>query len=173
MENVGTWIPVRYAQRGESVSSLLAVGVPVRLSAAHTHVVFRAGPTEYEVVVVVPELGDPARAALPPPTGVMTIGPDDLTMDQILMLVAFCEPMLRNSGVSIDRIQSMKATQERLGWSASKLRRKLDYLCEKLADAGLGGLVSDDGPAMNRRIVLCEWALSMRIISPAQLRFLP
>lgn len=172
MENVGTWIPVRYGQRGVALSALLEVGRSVRVSGTITHVVFRAGRTEYEVVVSIPEITEP-KSAIPTPVGVRTIGPDELNDEQVMMLVAFCESILLNPGVGIDQIKSMKQVQERLDWSGAKLRRKLDYLCEKLAEAGVGGLVSTgDTPATNRRIVICEWALSTRAINAAQLRLL-
>ncbi|GAC80957.1 hypothetical protein SAMN04488550_4405 [Gordonia malaquae] len=174
IENVGTWIPVRYSPKGVALSSLLEVGRAVRLSGRETAVVFRAGRTEYEIAVRIPELGPTERTVLPPPVGVETVGPESLNDDQTLMLLALCEPMLKNPGVGIDRIASMKDVELRLGWTPSKLRRKLDYLCEKLSAAGIGGLISDDGvPASNRRIVLCEWAMSTRVITAAGLTLLP
>ncbi|WP_353107942.1 hypothetical protein [Gordonia sp. (in: high G+C Gram-positive bacteria)] len=174
IENVGTWIPVRYSAQGVALSSLLEVGRSVRLSAQETAVVFRAGKTEYEIAVRIPELGPAERTTLPPPIGVETVGPDSLNDDQTLMLLALCEPLLKNPGVGIDKISSMKEVELRLGWTPSRLRRKLDYLCEKLTEAGIDGLISEDGvPASNRRIVLCEWAMSTRVITAKGLALLP
>ncbi|KXP14225.1 hypothetical protein AXK60_21315 [Tsukamurella pseudospumae] len=174
IENVGAWIPVRYCAAAEALSSILDVGQAMRLSSRVTHLVFRAGGTEYEVVVRIPDHREHRRTesvGLSP--GTSTLGPGSLTLEQLAMLVAFCEPLLLAPGVGIDRIRSMRAVEDRLGWSSAKLRRKLDNLCGKLATAGVAGLVSETGvPATNRRIALLEWALATRIISTDSVRLL-
>lgn len=172
-ENVGTWITVRYSASNEPLSSVLGVGKSIRLIDATTHVVFRAANTEYEVVIRIPaDSGDdpPLPAA---PIGVTTLGPDALTIEQLIMLTAFCEPFLRAPGIGLDNIPSMQSVEQLLGWSAAKLRRKLDHLCEKLARAGVAGLSSvPHVHARNRRIALIEWALATGIISSDSLKLL-
>ncbi len=53
-----------------------------------------------------------------------------------------------------------------LGWSPSKVGRKLDHLCVKLARAGIGGLVGTTaGAATDRQWRLAELAVELGVVS--------
>ena len=59
---------------------------------------------------------------------------------------------------------------ERLGWKVTKFNRKLDNVCQKLADAGIRGLHGGPGKlASNRKSRLVEHALSTRMVTEADL----
>ncbi|WP_223291417.1 hypothetical protein [Gordonia malaquae] len=173
MKNVGSWTTVRFGSRAEPIGVLLGRGRSIVLPGGDTHVVFAASRTEYEVVVRLPVEDDHHVAPPPQVSTEVTIGPRALTLEQIQMLVAFAEPILRSTCVSVSEIASMRDVEQRLGWSSAKLRRKLDYLCFKLDDAGVAGLVSDSVvPASRRRLRLVEWALGTGVIDRGGLRVL-
>lgn len=53
-----------------------------------------------------------------------------------------------------------------LGWKVTKFNRKLDNVCQKLADAGIRGLHGGPGKlASNRKSRLVEHALSTRMVT--------
>ena len=55
---------------------------------------------------------------------------------------------------------------ERLGWKVTKLNRKLDNVCQKLAAQGVRGRHGEPGRlASNRRARLVEYALAVRLIT--------
>ena len=65
------------------------------------------------------------------------------------------------------------AAAQRLGWTVTKFNRKLDNVCQKLADAGIRGLHGGPGKlASNRKSRLVEHALSTRLVSEADLALL-
>ncbi len=174
MQNVGGWTTVRYGPEHDPLGAVLSRGHPVVLPGGDTHVVFAAHRTEYEVVVRIPSSNGPAVAFRSgSEVGSATIGPRALTLEQMQMLIAFAEPILRSTCVGISEIASMRGVEDRLGWSSAKLRRKLDYLCFKLDEAGVYGLVSDgEVPASRRRLRLVEWAVGTGVIGPDSLRLL-
>jgi hypothetical protein len=54
----------------------------------------------------------------------------------------------------------------RLGWSTTKLTRKLDSVCSKLSKVGVRGLHGRPGElASSRRARLVEYALAVRLVT--------
>ena len=71
------------------------------------------------------------------------------------------------------QIPSSAAAAERLGWTVTKFNRKLDNVCQKLADAGTRGLHGGPGKlASNRKARLVEHALSTRMVTESDLALL-
>jgi hypothetical protein len=89
-----------------------------------------------------------------------------LTPDQKLLIVALCEPFLRRREAGTSQIPSSAAAAERLGWTITRFNRKLDNVCQKLADAGTRGLHGGVGKlATNRKARLVEHALSTKLVT--------
>jgi len=89
-----------------------------------------------------------------------------LTPDQKLLIVALCEPFLRRREAGTSQIPSSAVAAERLGWTITRFNRKLDNVCQKLADAGTRGLHGGVGKlATNRKARLVEHALSTKLVT--------
>ena len=68
---------------------------------------------------------------------------------------------------------SSAAAAERLGWTLTRFNRKLDNVCQKLADAGTRGLHGGVGKlATNRKARLVEHALSTKLVTEDDLALL-
>lgn len=167
--NVGTHLPLRVVDERTGATTVLTSEASVVIVSDRLLLVFEAGPTIYEIALT---LANPPR----PPAAVehrgrdLTARPGRMNSEQILLLVAMAEPLLRYPGTGLDRIPSIQAVADRLGWPASKTNRKLDYLCQRLADDGVSGLVGDGrGLASNRRTRLVEYALDTRMITAESL----
>src|SRR5699024_7496932 len=107
---------------------------------------------------------------LPTTSGETTVGRVSLTPDQKLLIVSLCEDFLRRAGAGQGQIPSSAAAAERLGWKVTKFNRKLDNVCQKLADAGIRGLHGGPGKlASNRKSRLVEHALSTRMVTEEDL----
>ncbi|UQE76592.1 hypothetical protein MYK68_08545 [Gordonia sp. PP30] len=170
MENVGQWIPVRVSSPAAGLSHILGPGDTMVVNREETRLVFDAGETTYELALFVDLSPRPQPEVAELLDGTTTDGPGALNAEQIQLLLALCEPMLRNAGVSLSAIPSTGEIAERLGWSTAKVGRKLDYLCLKLGEAGVPGLLADGGrPASTRRADLAEWAMATKVVTPADL----
>lgn len=176
VSNVGSRIPVRLSEPRAVLHSVLSPGDSTPLVHQRTSIVFQANETVYEVEVRLEPLATPIHHALPtvePHHGALTIAPGAVSDEQRLLLVALAEPMLRHTGVSIGSMPSLTKVGARLGWSNAKVNRKLDYLCEKLTEAGVPGLVAGGGQlATHRRAHLVEFVLGAKIITRDDLALL-
>ena len=138
-----------------------------------------AGATTYDFevlvdspafVAVAPGEDPPARGAEP---GEATVGRVSFTPDQKRLVVALCEPFLRRTAPGAAAIPSSAEAADRLGWTLTRFNRKLDNVCQKLADAGIRGLHGGVGKlASNRKARLVEHALSTKIVTKDDLALL-
>jgi hypothetical protein len=174
LANVGTQLSATVADAEGTLQSWLAPGARVPLVFKVTSVRFTAGPTTYELDVM---LDDPPFAGTPPvesDEGETTIGPMQFTPDQRLLIVALAEPILRGEGKGIGSVPSSSEAATRLGWTITKFNRKLDNVCQKLSRIGVRGLHGDAGAlASQRRARLVEYALASRLVSASDLELLP
>lgn len=136
-------------------------------------VVRRAGP-DSEVDTGHGERGDPHHAAPD------DAAPDDdaaqrttttadlpLTDDQFALLVALARPVMNNE----EQLPTNRQLAHDLGWTVTRLNRKLDGLCAKYAKAGVSGLHgSADRLAKDRRSRLAEHVIHAGIVSVDDLR---
>jgi hypothetical protein len=136
-----------------------------------TTVVFSAGPTTYEFFLHSDRpsfrtVGVPADIA-----GETTIGHVRFTDSQLELIVALCEPMLRRASSSASaEVPTSAEAAARLGWALTRFNRKLDNVCDKLDKIGVRGLRGDpDQRAASRRSRLVEYAISSRLVTPADL----
>lgn len=176
LANVGSTLTATVADHKGLFQAWLSPGARVPLALERFTVWFTAGPTTYdfEVVVDTPAFvsvaPDPARGD---PTGETTVGRVSFTPDQKLLMVALCEGFLRRTYAGAGQIPSSADAAARLGWKVTKFNRKLDNVCQKLADAGTRGLHGGPGKlASNRKARLVEHALSTRLVTEADLALL-
>lgn len=171
ISNVGGRIALKLVDERTGAQSVLRSGGS-DVIVANRLVVFEAGPTTYEIAVQL--TAPPQPPAIDRYAGRdITVQPGDLNLEQTMLLAAMAEPLLRYPGTGFDRIPSIQGVASRLGWSTTKTNRKLDYLCERLADDGVTGLVSEGkGLASNRRTRLVEYALDTGLITPSSLTLL-
>ncbi|GAB2573520.1 FHA domain-containing protein [Microlunatus antarcticus] len=174
LSNVGTVLSATVADEFGGLQAWLAPGGQLPLVFPRTVVWFTAGPTTYELDILV--TGSPfepvrQRSEL---AGSVTVGRVSLTPDQHLLLVGLCEPVLKrqNRGGAVAPASNVVAA--RLGWTPTKLNRKLDNVCDKLTKQGVRGLHGDASRlATSRKARLVEYALATQLVTTADLALLP
>ena len=180
LTNEGRSITIQIADADSRSSVTLAPGSEIALSFPNSILRFRAGVTDYEVVVAVPDRGagegddedDPLDADA---DALETIALGDLllTDEQRLLLLALGEGALLDPH-DADELPTNRAVARRLGWSITKFNRKLDNLCNRFTKLGVGGLRgSIDQLATDRRRRLVEHAIESGLITRSQLSLLP
>lgn len=139
---------------------------------------FDAGPSTYELGWTLP-----GQAPLMPPLVDLHSEDDDVTTqfgvvslndEQRLLLVALSQRCLEDSSASTADLPPNAAVAHRLGWSAKKLDRKLDYLCARISTEGVRGLRGEKGfEAVDRRSRLVEHVISSGMVRVEDLDLLP
>jgi len=172
LANRGELLTATASDAGGRLEAFLAPGAVLPIVFEETIIRFTAGPTTYELVLVLRGLmADAENPTTPSDTGSTTIGKVDLTRDQWLLILALAEPALRGEGRSGTTLPSSAEAARRLGWTNTKFTRKLDNVCQKLAAMSVRGLHGAPGQlASNRRARLVEYALAVRLVSPRDLR---
>ena len=182
LTNEGRSITIQIADADSRSNVMLAPGSEIALSFPNSILRFRAGVTDYEVGVRVPDRyaadhddeDDPFDAD-DTEDGGDTIALGDLMLgdEQRLLLLALAEGTLRNPHGN-DELPANRAVARRLGWSITKFNRKLDNLCNRFAKLGVGGLRgSIDQLATDRRRRLVDHAIESGLIARSQLDRLP
>jgi hypothetical protein len=155
------------------LEAFLAPGAVLPLVFAETIVRFTAGPTTYEFSIHVPESLFAAAQLDEGDAGDPTVGRVSMTPDQLRLIVALAEPVLRGNGRAASSMPSNQDVARRLGWRLTRVNRKLDNVCQKLAAQGVRGVHGAPGRlASNRRARLVEYALAVRLISRDDLALL-
>ena len=169
LSNVGSTLTATVADDTGLFQAWLAPGARIPLALNRILVWFTAGPTTYDFEIVV---DNPAFVSVAPDpveqdhSGEMTVGRVSFTADQKLLMVVLCESFLSRSSPGTGLIPSSAAAAARIGWTITRFNRKLDNVCQKLADAGTRGLHGGIGQlASNRRTRLVEHALSTRLVT--------
>ncbi len=175
LSNTGSTLTATVGDEQGLFQAWLGPGARIPLALSRLIVWFTAGPTTYdfEIHVASPAFAsvtpDGAAGAHPSPAegdpSEATVGRVSLTPDQKLLVVALCEPFLRRREAGTSQIPSSAVAAERLGWTLTRFNRKLDNVCQKLADAGTRGLHGGVGKlATNRKSRLVEHALSTKLV---------
>ena len=178
LSNVGSTLTATVADKKGLFQAWLSPGARIPLALEAFTVWFTAGPTTYDFDILLTDTPfvsvETAAEPEPEESGAQTtVGRVSMTPDQKLLVVALCEGFLRSSYAGAGQIPSSAAAAERLGWTVTKFNRKLDNVCQKLADAGTRGLHGGPGKlASNRKARLVEHALSTRMVTEADLRLL-
>jgi hypothetical protein len=179
LTNEGSSISIQIADADSRSNVVLAPGSEIALSFPNTIVRFRAGITDYEVTLSVPDREDEEEDEEGDDlwddefTDTIALGDLVLTDEQRMLLLALAEPALRDPHVKQD-LPANRAVARRLGWSITKFNRKLDNLCNRFAKLGVGGLRgSIDQLATDRRRRLVDHAIESGLITTEQLDRLP
>lgn len=171
LQNHGSRTSLEVRDLDTTSRQIVAPGQQAALVLSHVLICFSAGPTSYELEVsrVGGEvLGDDVGE----PVGTATIdfGVVPLSAEQHLLLVALCEPRLRAGAMDVPTNQ---AIADRLGWTLTKVNRKLDHLCAKLTREGVRGLRGGpDALATDRRQTLIDHALTAGLVGADDLGLL-
>jgi len=174
LANLGQAIPVTLSDTLTPSFTRLAPGARTAIGFTTSIVSFEAGGRPYEIVV---EIDHDVDVGGPEPVHDLeaTVSPGTIRLndEQRQLLAALAEPLLRASGGSAD-LPTNRQAAARLGWTITKLNRKLDFLCSKFAAGGVAGLRgSTDSLARDRRSRLVDHALHARIITAEDLGRLP
>lgn len=184
LSNVGSVLTATVGDPDGRFQAWLAPGARIPLAMERFRVWFTAGPTTYDFDIIVDspaftvgtvglddmeDVDDEEESG----SGDTTVGRVSMTPDQKLLVIALCEPLLK-APQGAGQIPSSAAAAARLGWTTTKFNRKLDNVCQKLADAGTRGLHGGPGKlASNRKARLVEHALSTRMVTDDDLALLP
>lgn len=173
LANVGSQISATVNDPSSAVHAWLAPGGQVPIVHGETKISFSAGPTAYEVILMLdapPEVSGSIDAVV---DGTATLGRIELTHDQKLMLVVLSESALRNGMSGMGDIPSAAAAAARIGWTRKRFEKKIDNVCDRLSTAGVRGLKGDLGnQAVSRRVRLVEYAVTTRLVAPEDLDML-
>ncbi|MDN5765697.1 MAG: hypothetical protein L0H96_07185 [Humibacillus sp.] len=179
LSNTGSTLTATVADEQGLFQAWLNPGARIPLAMRKLIVWFTAGPTTYdfEIHVASPAFqsvgadgtdgtDDATGAGADDEVGAATVGRVSLTPDQKLLVIALCEPFLRRREAGTSQIPSSAAAAKRLDWTLTRFNRKLDNVCQKLADAGTRGLHGGVGKlATNRKARLVEHALSTKLVT--------
>jgi hypothetical protein len=173
LSNVGSRMSATVSDADSRMQAWLAPGARMPVVFARTTVWFTAGPTTYEFDLTLdrpPYVPTPTSAEA---GGGTTMGRATFTTDQVLMILALAEPALRREGRSGSTVPALTDAAGRLGWTTTKFNRKLDYVCQKLAQQGVKGLHGGpDRLATDRRARLVEYAIAARLVTVEDLPLL-
>lgn len=173
LSNVGSLLTATVSDEAGLLQAWLAPGARLPLVFQKTVVLFSAGPTTYEVNILLDEAPFVPVAMAASEVGSTTIGRVSFTPDQQRLVLALCEPVLRGGTRGAGTIPSSAAAAARLGWTLTRFNRKLDNVCEKLSRAGIRGLHgAPDRLATSRRARLVEYALAARLVTTDDLALL-
>ncbi|MEO6998430.1 MAG: hypothetical protein ABI112_10135 [Terracoccus sp.] len=178
LSNTGSTLTATVADEQGLFQAWLGPGARIPLAMRKLIVWFTAGPTTYdfEIHVASPafksvgadaaDAADDEGSGADEEVGAATVGRISLTPDQKLLVIALCEPFLRRREAGTSQIPSSAAAAKRLDWTLTRFNRKLDNVCQKLADAGTRGLHGGVGKlATNRKARLVEHALSTKLVT--------
>jgi hypothetical protein len=183
LSNEGSSISIQVADADSRSSVMLAPGSEIALSFPNSIVRFRAGITDYELTLSVPDREDADVEDEPDDESdtmwddefgdTVALGDVMLTDEQRLLLLALAESTLREPHTK-EELPANRAVARRLGWSITKFNRKLDNLCNRFTKLGVGGLRgSIDQLATDRRRRLVDHAIESGLITAGQLDQLP
>ena len=173
LANVGSQLTATVSDDGGRLEAFLAPGAVLPLVFERTLVRFTAGPTTYEFAIHLPDAAFATATTVASDGGDTTVGRVAMTPDQLRLIVAIAEPALRGDGRAATTLPSNQDVARRLGWRLTRVNRKLDNVCQKLAAQGIRGLHGAPGQlASNRRARLVEYALAVRMVNRDDLALL-
>lgn len=173
VDNIGTSIAINLFNSTTSSQAVLTPGSSLPVGHGMFSVAFTAGPHHYQVEGFTSERGFErwCRSDSQPdgePTeqwGVVAIN-----TEQRMLITALAEPQLVDPTSGPSSLPTNRAVARDLGWTITKLNRKLDHVCEKFARAGVRGIQGDlAGLATERRVRLVRHCIEAGIVSDADL----
>ncbi len=177
LDNTGSAITLEVADRNSPSRMKLAPGSSASLSFESCVIRFPAAATTYEIDVTVPRPDRTPIENLNEVLGENTVTVNalgiSLTDDQRRCIVSLAKARLEDPGAPAT-IPTNRSAAALLGWKITRFNRKLDNVCDRLADAGVAGLRGDSsGMATNRRQRLVDYSISSGIVTAADLQLLP
>ena len=116
LANIGSRLTATVSDVDGRLEAFLAPGGVLPLVFADTMVRFTAGPTTYEFSIRLPDPAFVGAAASSPEQGETTVGRVAMTPDQLRLIVALAEPVLRGDGRAATSLPSNQDVARRLGW---------------------------------------------------------
>ena len=166
LANVGNQLTATVSDPDGRLEAFLSPGAVLPIVLAETLVRFTAGPTSYELSIVLPDPEFVATEIAENDSGDTTVGRTVMTPDQLRLILALAEPALLGGARGSSALPTSADAARRLGWPTTKFNRKLDNVCQKLAAQGVRGLHGEPGRlASNRRARLVEYALAARVVT--------
>jgi hypothetical protein len=166
LSNVGSQLAATVSDPDGRLEAFLSPGAVLPLVFDETLVRFTAGPTSYELAIVLPDPAFVASQIDENDSGDTTVGRTVMTPDQLRLILALAEPALLGEARVGTALPTSGEAARRLGWTTTKFNRKLDNVCQKLAKQGVRGLHGEPGRlASNRRARLVEYSLAVRLVT--------
>jgi hypothetical protein len=166
LSNVGSSIALVVSDLDGASFARVVPGGSMPLPFARSAIAFSAGRANYRLTVVQP--GWTAHYAAPPelyPTEPTVTASRLVFNDEQYVLLAALARSRAVGPPGQPSVASRRQLARELGWSQAKLGRKLDHLCNKLARAGVPGLIGAAGrPAANRRQLLADAAVELGLV---------
>ena len=182
LHNVGSAIALSMVDDATTSSAKIAPGSAMPVAFEASTLRFEAGGVTYELSLdVVGPAGAGVETGLDNDDRLLEAEDDDedaaqrttttadlpLTEDQFALMVALARPVMDNA----EQLPTNRQLAHGLGWTVTRLNRKLDGLCAKYAKAGVSGLHgSTDRLAKDRRTRLAEHAIHSGIVSGDDLK---
>lgn len=172
VQNLGRYITLRIVDRNGPSRTQLAPGEQTPIGFEEFTVVFEAGNCSYELDGALAE-PTPLELGRSVASDTVEFASFELNHEQLLLVSALAEPLLRGLPDWQGRLPSNKDVARRLDWTLAKFNRKLDYLCALFGRCGVAGLKGDvAGLASNRRERLVEHVITAGLITPHDLDLL-
>lgn len=179
LTNIGSSLRVTLVHEPSRSVSMVEPGGRHVLMEGSTSATIASPQRPHEVQLEVSGSSSPSRPVVQVPQGSRTARPRPLTDDQILLLTALAEPMLRDPTKSVESIPANADVATRLGIGAG-FNGRLDRLCAAVSRRGVEGLdalPSDDpvayptGPRKQsrRRERLVLWAIAAKVVTEENL----
>lgn len=174
ISNVGQLLTATVSDVDGLVEAWLAPGARLPVVVPASVVRFTAGPITYDFTILLADAAfTPAVGRQGASSGSTTVGRVALNHEQKLLVLALAEHVLRRGREGPIPLPSNAEAADRLAWPLTKFNRKLDYVCGKLAAAGVRGLHGGaDRLASGRRARLVEYALAVRLVTRHDLALL-
>jgi len=170
--NEGSRLSATVADAARTVEAVVAPGGRLPIVVPRLQVLFAAGSTRYDLQLATEPPAWAAAGSDPAPDAVVgeTIGRMRLNDSQRRLLVVLAESRLRHPGGTLADVPGSVEAAARLGCTVTAFTRRLDYLCARLAAAGVRGLQAGDGTVSTlRRIRLVEYALETGLVGVGDL----
>lgn len=174
LSNEGRSVAIVMTDLATASYTSIVAGASVPLPFRSASLSFTAGRANYRLHVQNDAIDDASGAiqpsldpALPLIDPTLTTGTLIFNEEQFALLVALATKRL-DGPISPTDLPTNRELAQQLGWTATKLTRKLDNLCTKLTRAGVPGLQGSLADvAADRRVQLANFVVEQGIVTRA------
>ncbi len=173
LSNEGRSVAIVMTDLATASYTSIVAGASVPLPFRSASLSFTAGRANYRLHVQNDAIGETVATAestqhssgLPLVDPTLTTGTLIFNKEQFALLVALAEARL-DGPISPTDLPTNRELAQQLGWTATKLTRKLDNLCTKLTRAGVPGLQGSLADvAADRRVQLANFVVEQGIVT--------